>query len=174
MGSSSPKAKRTKSQEAYEAYLKGLFHLYQFSPQALDTALEYFQLALEKDPNYALAHTGIAFVWAGRVQYGYLSPREGYPKAKAAAVKAVEIDDTLAEAHDLLATALTWYEWDWPAAEREFRRAIQLTPNYANARAFYSLLLASIGRRQEAMAEIQQCVELDPLNFTFRVFMVGS
>jgi TolB-like protein/Tfp pilus assembly protein PilF len=155
--------------EAYEAYLKGRFHWYKITtPQDMETALEYFKLALEKDPDYALAYVGIGYVWGGRIALGVVPPREAWPKAKAAALKAMELDETLAEAHDILATVLTWFEWDWPGAEAEFQRAIELNPNYANARVFYSIFLTSIGRPQEGRAQIERALELDPLNSFFR------
>jgi serine/threonine-protein kinase len=150
--------------EAYEAYLKGMFHWYRLTPQDSETALQYFQLALEKDPDYALAYTGIAEVWSNGAIFG-VSPREAIPKAKAAALKAIELDSTLAEAHDMLARVRTWGEWDWAGAEQEFQRAIELKPSYADARVFYSLLLTALGRPGEGMAQIELALELDPLNF---------
>jgi Tfp pilus assembly protein PilF len=157
--------------EAHEAYLKGRVYWSRLTPQDLQTALEYFHLALEKDTNYAPAHTGIAAVWAARAQYGLVLPHDAYAEAKAATTTALELDDTLAEAHDLLATILTWYEWDWPAAEREFRRAIDLNPNYAHTRAFYSLLLTWMGRPQEGRAQIERALELDPFNSLFQALL---
>jgi serine/threonine-protein kinase len=152
--------------EAYEAYIKGRFHWYKLTPQDLEIALQYFQLALEKDPNYALAYAGIAEVWSNGAIFG-VPPREAIPKAKAAALKAIELDSTLAEAHDMLARVRTWGEWDWAGAEPEFQRAIELKPNYPDARVFYSLFLTALGRPEEGMAQIERAVELDPFNFFF-------
>src|SRR5439155_371706 len=114
--------------DAYEAYLKGTVRLWQLTPQGMDAALEYFQLALQKDPDYALARLGVGVVWAARSNIGDLPPHEGWPKMKAAALKALEQDDSMAEAHTYLAGALAWYDWDWPAAEQEFQ------PAFAEAR----------------------------------------
>ncbi|MBZ5545416.1 MAG: hypothetical protein LAO07_17340, partial [Acidobacteriia bacterium] len=150
--------------EAYEAYLKGRLHWYKFTPQEVDAALKYFQLALEKDPNYAPAHVGIAYVWAARTGLGFISFREALPKVKGAALKALELDDTLADAHEALADVTFFYEWNWPAAEKEYKRAIELNPNYADVRIFYSQFLDAMRRSQEATAQIKRALELDPLN----------
>ena len=154
--------------EAYEAYLKGRFNWYRQSPGHLENALKYFELALEKDPNYALAYAGISDTRFARALRGLVPPREAMPAAKAAALKAVELDDTLAEAHGTLAGYLYWYEWDWAGAETEFRRAIELNPNYPDARIFYSRFLTAMRRPEEAMAEIRRALELDPFNYLFQ------
>jgi len=156
--------------EAYEAYLKGMQSWYRFAPQDIDSALEYFELALKKDPNYAPAYAGIALVWVGRNQMGYTAPREAGPKAKAAALKAIELDSTLAEAHSALATVNGFYDWDWAGAEVEFKRAIELNPNYPDARALHSHYLMCMKRPEEGMEEIQRALELDPLNAFFQAF----
>ena len=154
--------------EAYDAYLKGMQHWYKLTPQDIDTALEYFELALKKDPNYAPAHSGVALVWIGRQQMGYTAPREAGPKAKAAALKAVELDNTLAEAHFSLANVNLFYEWDWAGAEVEFKRAIELNPNYPDAWALYPHYLMIMKRPEEAMAQSQRALELDPFNAHFQ------
>ena len=159
---------RAVNPDAYEAYLKGLHHWYKLTPGDIDAAQRYFELALEKDPNYALAHVGISLVWAGRQQVGVASPREAAPKAKAAALKAVALDDTLAEAHFVLATVKTWSDWNWPGAEAEFKRAIELNPSYPDARAYYSHLLNHVRRPKEAMTQIERAMELDPFNELFQ------
>ena len=156
--------------EAYEAYLKGMFHRDKLSSADLETALQYFELALEKDPNYALAYVGIARVWGSRQQMGFVLPHEAGPRAKTAAQKAIELDSTLAEAHHTLASIKAWSDWDWESAETAFRRAIQLKPNYPAARAIYSHLLMILGRPDEAMAQIERALELDPLNGLFQGF----
>jgi serine/threonine protein kinase len=155
--------------DAYEAYLKGRFHWYKLSREHLDTALEYFQLALEKDPSDALAYVGIAGVWGSRGDCGIVPPREAFPKAKAAALKAIELDDSLAEAHISLAF-VRCHEWDWDDAEKEYKRAIELTPNSAEAHFFYSDVLISRRRTEEWRREIDRALELDPLNFFFQCF----
>ena len=121
-----------------------------------------------KDPKYARAHAGIALLWMGRQQMGHVPPAEAAPKAKAAALKAVELDDTLADAHYALAIVSTWADWNWPAAEREFRRAIQLNPGFADAHVYYAHLLNILRRPDEAMVEAQRSLELDPFNGLFR------
>jgi TolB-like protein/predicted Ser/Thr protein kinase len=156
--------------EAYEAYLKGMQHWYKLTPQDIDSALEYFELALKHDPNYASAYAGIALVWGGREQMGYTPPREAAPKAKAAALKAVELDNTLAQAHSSLAAVDCFYEWDWAGAGVEFRRAIELNPSYPDARAMYSHYLMIMKRPEEGLAEIRRALELDPLNAFSQAF----
>jgi TolB-like protein/tRNA A-37 threonylcarbamoyl transferase component Bud32/Tfp pilus assembly protein PilF len=154
--------------EAYEAYIKGRFHWYKLTPQDLESALQYFELAREKDPNYALAYAGIAHVWVGRQQQGLVPYSEAAPRAKAAALKALELDNTLAEVHNLLAGIRAWVEWDWEGAETEYRRAIELNPNYPEPRAYYSHFLHMMKRPEEAMEQIERALELDPFNALFR------
>ncbi|MBZ5516781.1 MAG: protein kinase [Acidobacteriia bacterium] len=159
---------RTVNPEAYDAYLKGMQHWYKLAPQDMDTALEYFELALKKDPNYAPAYAGIALVWGGRQHMGYTAPREAGPKMEAAALKAVELDNTLAQAHYSLAWVNFYSKWDWAGAEVEFKRAIELNPNYPDARALYSNYLVIMKRPEEGMAQIQRALELDPFNAMFQ------
>jgi serine/threonine-protein kinase len=154
--------------EAYEAYLKGREHLHKLGGPDLEAALRYFELALRKDPQYALAHAGISSVWGARQQMGYVPPREATPRSKAAAAQALALDSTLPEAHFRLAVISTWSEWDWARGEREFRRAIDLDPNYAEARALYSHLLLIVKRPAEAMTQIERALELDPFRDVFR------
>jgi TolB-like protein/DNA-binding winged helix-turn-helix (wHTH) protein len=148
--------------EAYEAFLKGRFHALKYSPEDFNTALQYFQLATEKDPNYARAYTGIAFVW-GLLGHFWMPGREAWPKQKAAALKAIGLDDTLAEAHEALAQHF-WVERDWSAAQREFERAIELDPRCTDWRQAYYYFLAVRNRLEEAVAEIHRCLDSDPLN----------
>jgi serine/threonine-protein kinase len=161
---------RTVNPEAYEAYLKGRFHWYKLSRDHLDKALEYLELAREKDPNYALAHSQIAYVWLSRADIGLISPHEAFPIAKTEALKALDLDDTLAEVHEVLAGVKLLYEWDREGAEKEFRRAIELNPNYADVHMMYADFLISSGRVEEWKAEIGRCLQLDPLNFFFQCF----
>jgi len=158
----------TVNAEAYDAYLKGLYHWYRLTRADLDTAEHFFELALAKDPGYARAYAGIGLLWMGRQQMGFVSPAEAAPKANAAALRAVELDDTLADAHYALAVVSTWANWDWPAAEREFRRAIQLNPGFADAHAYYAHLLNILHRPDEAMVEARRSLELDPFNGLFK------
>jgi TolB-like protein/Tfp pilus assembly protein PilF len=156
--------------EAYESYLKGRFYYYKFSRGDFDTAMEYFHRALEKNPNYALAYVGIAETWIGRAESGFVPIREGFPKAKSAAMKALELDDSLAKAHGSLANLSFGYEWDWGGAETEYRRAIELNPNDADVRFFYGDFLMSMRRPEEAMVEVDRAFRLDPLNSFFQCF----
>jgi TolB-like protein/tetratricopeptide (TPR) repeat protein/predicted Ser/Thr protein kinase len=156
--------------QALEAYLKGQFHYYRLTRPDLDSALQYFELALDKDPNFALAYAGIAGIWAGRQQQGFVPTVEAAPRAKAAAAKALELDSTLAEVHNTLAGIRTWTDWDWKGGEAEYRRAIELNPNYPDPRTALSHLLNILGRPEEAMAQIERALELDPLNALFRGF----
>jgi serine/threonine protein kinase/tetratricopeptide (TPR) repeat protein len=154
--------------EAYDAYLKGMFYWYRLNQKSLDTALQYFMLAMEKDPEYAPAYAGIAHVWGGYKQQGLVSFEEATPKQKAAALKALELDSTIAEIHYMLAGINTWTDWDWLGADREFRRAIELNPNYPDARIYYSHLLNYLGRPKEAALQADRALEIDPLNTLFQ------
>jgi TolB-like protein/Tfp pilus assembly protein PilF len=154
----------TVNAEAYDAYLKGLYHWYKLTREDLDAAERYFNLALSKEPGYARAYAGIGLLWMGRNQMGFSSPADGVPKAKAAALKAVELDELLPDAHYVLAIVYAWADWNWPAAESEFRRAIELNPGFAGAHAYYAHLLNTLRRPDEAMVEARRSVELDPFN----------
>ena len=155
--------------EAHDAYLKGLQYWYHLTPGDLDAALKYFEMALDMDPSYAPAQAGIALVWAGRSTMGITPPGEAGPKAKAAALKAIQLDDTNMEAHYALACIKAWTEWDWAGAEAEFKRVIALNPNFPDARAYYSDYLNKMGRPTEAMPEIERAVALDPYNPLFQL-----
>ena len=151
--------------EAYPLYLKGRYHWNKATIPGLKKALEYFEQAIEKDPAYGLAWAGVSDCYAmlGMDRYAALPPKEAYPKAKAAARKALEIDDALAEGHTSLGYARL-VDWDWAGAEEEFRRAIQLNPDFAQAHHFYGFLLASRGRSEESLAQFRQALEIDPLS----------
>lgn len=154
--------------EAYQAYLKGMFYYFKLTRPDLESAERCFAQALEKDPNYASAQAGIAMVWAGRLQQGLVPASEAAPKAKAAAAKALELDDSLADVHATLAGIKTWMDWDWAGGEASYRRAIELNPNFADPRTSYSHLLYILKRPDEAMAQIKRALELDPLNSLFQ------
>jgi serine/threonine-protein kinase len=156
--------------DAYEAYLKGQSHWYHLSREHLDAALGYFELALQKDPNYARAYVGVANVWIERGDAGFMQPSETIPKAKAAISEALALDDTLAEAHIALANIVGPYGHDWSAAEREFRRGIALNPNSADGHFMYADFLISMRRTQEWNTEVQRALELDPFNPFFPCF----
>lgn len=155
---------RTDNPECYEAYLKGRFHLHKLSPKDFDTALEYFQIALEKDPNFALAHTGIAFTWLVRALFGIVMPKDALPIAREAVQKALELDDSLAEAHELYADVYFYTDRDWDSAESRFQRAIECNPNAMSPHLFYGNLLDALKRHEEAEKEIKHAIELDPYN----------
>ncbi|MFN2516591.1 MAG: protein kinase [Pyrinomonadaceae bacterium] len=158
----------TENNEAYQLYLKGRFYWNKRTEQGMQKSLEYFQQSIEKDPTFALAYSGLADAYnllgAQDAVTGGVPPTEVMPKAKAAALKALEIDDTLAEAHASLAHVKYYYDRDWPAAEREFKRAIELNPNYPLAHHWYAVYLMSAGRMDEALAQSKRAQELDPLS----------
>jgi TolB-like protein/lipoprotein NlpI len=149
---------------AYEAYLQGKFYWRKFTQNNLDLAMQYFEQAKGKDPEYALAYAGICDVWYQRQQMGFTSPAEAVPKAMAALTKAFELDSTRAEVHYTLGIMNKNVMWDWKDSESEFKKAIALNPNYADAHASYSNLLIIVGRLKEAMEQIELARKLDPLN----------
>jgi serine/threonine protein kinase/tetratricopeptide (TPR) repeat protein len=150
--------------EAYQLYLRGRYHANQTTEAELRKSIEYFQQAIDKDPGYALAYAGLADSYSALGGgWMYLPPTDTLPKAKAAAEKALELDDTLAEAHAALAYA-TFFDWDWPGAEREFKRAIELNPNSALSHDRYAECLKTRLRFNESIAEAQRALELDPLS----------
>ena len=157
--------------EAFECYLKGRFHWYKLSREHFDIALDYFQLAVVKDPNFALAHAGIADIWWIRGDNGIVPAREAYPKAKAALSKALELDDSLADVHVILGNCKFAYEWDWKGAETDFLRAIELNPNSAHAHFMYSDFLFSMRRFDLGSVEMDRALQLDPFNFFFQCFL---
>jgi eukaryotic-like serine/threonine-protein kinase len=164
----------TENPEAYQLYLKGRFHWNRRTEEGSRKAIEYFQLAIEKDPTYALAYTGLAdcySVLGTSYNVASLSPSEAIPKAKAAATKALELDDTLAEAHTSLGYIRLNYDWDWLGAEREFKRAIELDPNYANAHHWYSHYLTAMSRPEESLAESKRALGLDQLDLVMNVHL---
>ncbi len=153
---------------AYDAYVKGRFYWNKRTGDGFKKGMAFFQQAIQQDPNYAPAYAGLADSYAllGSIAIGYeaLPPREAMPKAEEAALNALRIDDTLAEAHTSLAYARLSYDWDWAGAEREFKRALALNPGYATGHQWYALYLSAMGRQADAMAEIKRARELDPLS----------
>ena len=152
--------------EAYVSYLKGRYFWNKRTADGLKAALAYFNQAIEEDPKYAQAYSGLADTYAllGDWQYGVMTPKEALPKAKAAAVKALELDSTLGEAHNSLAFCLDGFDWDLDAGEKEFRRAIELNPGYASAHHWYAWHLSLLGRYDEGIAEMKKAENLDPLS----------
>jgi DNA-binding winged helix-turn-helix (wHTH) protein/tetratricopeptide (TPR) repeat protein len=146
--------------QAYESYLKGRYFWNKRTDVAVRKSIDYFQQAIQRDPNYALAYAGMAEAYIVR---GDVSPEERFSKAKATAKIALQMDDGLAEAHNAMAMSLFCYDWDWASAEREFQRAIALNPNYAMAHQWYGQFQKAMGRR-EWVAEVKRAHELDPLS----------
>ncbi len=153
----------TSNPEAYQLYLKGRYYWDKRTPEALNKSRDFFQEAVEKDPNYALAYVGLAEYYAVLPEYTYTPARETRPKVKAAAARALAIDETLAEAHSLLAGADS-RDWDWAAAEQEFQRALELDPNNARTHVLYSIHLEFLGKMNEVLEHLRRAVALDPLN----------
>jgi TolB-like protein/Tfp pilus assembly protein PilF len=152
----------TENSEAYQLYLKGRFYWDKRTRDSLNKAVGFFDQAIATDPNFALAYAGLALCYvAPGIQ---LPPNDGMPKAKAAAKRAIELDDSLPEAHTALARVLAAYDWDWPAAEREYKRAIELNSRYPVAHQWYGGYFEAKGRRDEALAERKLALELDPLS----------
>jgi TolB-like protein/DNA-binding winged helix-turn-helix (wHTH) protein len=160
--------------EAHEAYLKGRYYWNKRTQKGLKTSIEYFEQAIAKDPSYAVAYAGLADSYSLFSRYGILPPREAYPRAKAAALKALQIDDHLAEAHATLGEVKASYDWDWASAEREFKRALELNPGSPTPHYWYSYsYLTPIGRHAEAVAEMKRALELDPLSLMTSTNLAG-
>jgi serine/threonine protein kinase/tetratricopeptide (TPR) repeat protein len=158
-------AKRpTEDAEAYQFYLQGLFYWNKWTEADFKKAADYFTQAVQKDSRYALSYAGLADTYSILGTAGYLSPTEAWPKAKAAAMQALDIDDTLAEAHTSLGLVKEYYEWDWTGAEKEFKRAIELNPNSANAHLWHGDFLSNTGRLDDGMRETKRAKDLDPLS----------
>ncbi len=156
--------RRTQSTEAYQDYLKGRYQWNKMSADGLQRSVDHFRNALQKDPDFALAHAGLADSYCLLGFFDLLPPAEAMPKAKESAMRALEIDADLAEACASLANVLKVHDRDWLAAERQYRRALQLNPNYVHAYRGYAALLAAIGRFAESMAQIRQAQDVDPLS----------
>jgi TolB-like protein/DNA-binding winged helix-turn-helix (wHTH) protein len=163
-----PEMKRTKdvNPEAYEAYLRGRYFWNKRTEDGLKKAVDYFNQAIEKDPTYAQAYAGLSDSYAlmGDWEYSLLAPAEAFPKAKAAAIKALALDDSLGEAHASLAFVLDLFDWDWESAEREYRRAVDLNPSYATAHQWYAWHLIILARNSESLSEMGKAQNLDPLS----------
>ena len=149
--------------EAYNLILKGRYYLAKMTGPALEKSLECFTQALTVEPTYAQAHAGIALVQATRAVLSFTAPQQVMPLAKEAALKALAIDETIADAHFGMATVLDYYEWNWTQAEQEYRRALELNPGDTQARSYYALLLARLGRADAGIAEARHAVDRDPL-----------
>ncbi|MGA8618166.1 MAG: tetratricopeptide repeat protein [Candidatus Sulfotelmatobacter sp.] len=160
------KSAKAVNPEAYESYLKGRYFWNKRTADGLKVALAYFKQAIEEDPKYAQAYSGFADTYAllGDWQYAVMTPKEAFPKAKVAAIKALELDSALGEAHNSLAFVLDGFDWEFEAAGKEFQRAIELRPGYATAHHWYAWHLSLLGRYDEAIAEMRKAQNLDPLS----------
>jgi serine/threonine-protein kinase len=167
-----PVKRYTENLDAYNLYLKGRFEVYKMTREGLDASRQLFEEAIRLDPNYALAHDGLAYAWYSLGFMGFVAPKEAMPKAKASIRRALELDETVAEAHATLGVILALYDWDWASAERELTRSIELngaSPVARDVYAFYYLRPA--GRIDEAVVEVQNALSLDPLSILFRVHL---
>ena len=156
--------RQTNNLETFNLFRKGRYFLNRRDAGDMTKALQCFERAIEKDKNYVFPLVGIADTYSSIGVYGIIPPKEAFSKAKTAANRALEIDDRLSEAHASLAWILTVYDWDWLSAEKEYKRAIELNPNYATAHQWYALYLAINGRFDEAIVEAKRALELDPLS----------
>ena len=152
--------------DAYNAYLQGRFFWNRRTPEAIKKAIDHFEQAVARDASYAPAHAGLADCYAllASIELGILPPIEAMPKAKNAARRAAELDPSLAEAHASLGFAALWFDWDWAAADKELRRAIELNPAYPTARQWYAEYLATLDRMEDSVAQYRQALVLDPLS----------
>jgi len=172
-GSSGLVKRYTNNFEAYDLYLRGRFQWNKRSGEGFQKALEYFQRALELDPGYAPALAGIADYFVSLASWGLAPPTEAWPKAKEAVSKALEADDTLAEAHASMGIVRMWSEWNWKEAEREFLRAIELNPGLPLPHIQYNILLVQMGRYDEAEIQVEQALACDPLSVPANVYLAG-
>lgn len=156
--------RHTENTEAYQLYLKGRYYWNKRTPEGLKKGIEYFNQAIDSDPNYALAYAGLADSYNILASYSAIAPKDAFPRAKAAAKTSLELDDKLAEAHASMSFATFGFDWNWPEAERGFKRAIELNPGYSSAHQWYALFLAAMNRMREASAEMKIAEELDPLS----------
>ena len=152
-----------KNSEAYQLYLKGNYYASRYTKEGFNKGIEYFEQAIAKDPNLALAYSGLAFCYLNQTDWVF-APKDSIPKVRHAVENALRIDESLAEAHTMLAMIKLQYDWDWTGAEREFRRAIEINPEYALGRSFLAWHLAAMGRFDESIAEDKRALELDPLS----------
>lgn len=159
--------RQTDNTAAFQLYLKGRYWWNRRTEDALQKSVDFFDQAIEKDPGYARAWAGLADSYMMLAAYGVRPPRDAFPRAKAAAQQALQIDESLAEAHASLGRVKTEYEWDWAGAEREYRRAIELNPDYGTAYYWYALHLSVMGRHDEAIAHGRRAAEADPLSITY-------
>lgn len=159
----------TDDTEAYKLYLKGTYYRSKWTEDGFKKSIEHFYQAVDRDPSYALAYAGLANTYVRIGLHGLIPQKDAYPRAKAAAAKALKIDDTLAEAHASLGFVKQLYDWDWSGAESELQRAIEINPNYAEAHYIYCYHFVHMGQFDEAITEIKWAMELDPLSVEYMV-----
>ena len=158
--------------EAYQFYLRGRYFWNKRTSDGIKQAIEHFQQSIERDPNFALGYVGLADSYIGLTFYNFAAPHETMPKAKESAIKALALDNTLAEAHASLAHVLMNYDWNWSEAEKEFKRSIELKPDYATAHEWYAIhYLTATGRLEEAVQEMKKALELEPASLVMNTFM---
>ena len=153
----------TRNSEGYQLYLKGHYYASRYTKEGFNKGIEYFEQAIAKDPNFALAYSGLSFCYLNQTDWVF-APKDSVPKVRQAIENALRTDPSLAEAHTMRAMLLLQYDWDWPQAEQEFRKALELDPNYALGRSFLAWHLAAMGRFDEAIAEDKRALDLDPLS----------
>jgi TolB-like protein/protein involved in temperature-dependent protein secretion len=158
--------------EVYDLYLKGRYYLNTFTEEGIKRSLDYFQQAIQKNRDYALAYGGVACVYFALAIIGQFPSNETMPRAKSELLKSLELDDSLAETHAWLGDLYLVYEWDWSSAERELQRAIELKPNSPEAHQFYSDYLSMMGRQDEALAEAERARTLDPLSIIAKTILI--
>jgi len=158
--------------EAYRSYLRGRYFWNKRTPDGIKQAMVEFQQAIERDPHFALGYVGLADCYTGLAFYNFAAPREAMPKAKASAIKALSLDNTVAEAHTTLAHVLINYDWDWVASEKEFKRSIELKPDYATGHQWYAIhYLTATSRLGESVQEMKRALELEPASLVMNTFM---
>ena len=150
--------------EAYDAYLKGMYHMYRLSEEGLDLAEMYFTQAIEEDPDFAAAYAGLALTWGMRAQSGLIHPLEAIQKSNAWATKALQIDNDLPEIHFMLAVRYTWGDWDWERAGKSFEKTLDIVPNHAQAHAYYAIYLNTIHKKEDVLEHAERAVMLDPFD----------
>ena len=160
--------------EAYGLYLKGRYAFYKYTSAGWQEAIEHFNSAIEKDPEFAPAYSGLSETYLVAGAYFAIPTEEALTRGRVAAAKALQLDDTLASAHYAMATAHTWYDWDWASAEREFQRGLELNPNDSLGRSWHGGYLSILGRHDEAIAEHERARELDPLSVVANVTLARA